>query len=227
EEGPGGQHAGLGPAPVAVSRRAARSDRVLEAGRRAVGPNVGPHDRGVAGQSGHRHAVQPAPRPVDRSVVACARTGHEHRRVCPAAWTVSRSVAGDDRAGQEGRRPADRGRAADAQHGVSNAADSGGPSDRRARRARRARGRRGGGGVAETRWRAAGRPEATRRRYTRGGVEGALMIGKTIAELRPGDYAEIERHVEMEAIAEFINAVGDYNPIHSDSAYAAATSFGE
>src|SRR5262245_44054951 len=53
------------------------------------------------------------------------------------------------------------------------------------------------------------------------------MIGKTIAELRPGDYAEIERHVEMEAIAEFIDAVGDYNPIHSDPAYAAATSFGE
>src|SRR5438094_10195219 len=53
------------------------------------------------------------------------------------------------------------------------------------------------------------------------------MIGKTIAELRPGDYAEIERDVEMEAIAEFIDAVGDYNPIHSDPAYAAATSFGE
>src|SRR5436853_5008307 len=53
------------------------------------------------------------------------------------------------------------------------------------------------------------------------------MIGKTIAELRPGDYAEIERHVEMDAIAEFINAVGDFNPIHSDPAYAAATSFGE
>ena len=53
------------------------------------------------------------------------------------------------------------------------------------------------------------------------------MIGKTIAELRPGDYAEIERHVEMDAIAEFIDAVGDFNPIHSDPAYAAATSFGE
>src|SRR5215813_1940795 len=53
------------------------------------------------------------------------------------------------------------------------------------------------------------------------------MIGKTIAELRPGDYAEIERHVEMEAIAEFIDAVGDFNPIHSDPAYAAATSFGQ
>src|SRR3989441_9605576 len=71
------------------------------------------------------------------------------------------------------------------------------------------------------------RPEAARRRCTRGGVEGALMIGKTIAELRPGDYAEIERHVEMDAIAEFIDAVGDFNPIHSDPAYAAATSFGE
>src|SRR5438034_3499963 len=31
----------------------------------------------------------------------------------------------------------------------------------------------------------------------------------------------------MDAIAEFIDAVGDFNPIHSDPAYAAATSFGE
>src|SRR5262245_18772458 len=53
------------------------------------------------------------------------------------------------------------------------------------------------------------------------------MIGKTIAELRPGDYAEIERHVEMEAIAEFVDAVGDYNPVHSDPEYAATTPFGE
>jgi len=53
------------------------------------------------------------------------------------------------------------------------------------------------------------------------------MIGRTIAELRSGDYAEIKRHVEMGAIAEFINAVGDYNPIHSDPTYAAATSFRE
>ena len=53
------------------------------------------------------------------------------------------------------------------------------------------------------------------------------MIGKTIAELRPGDWAEIDRHVDMGAIAEFIDAVGDYNPIHSDPAYAAATAFRE
>src|SRR5439155_27761 len=53
------------------------------------------------------------------------------------------------------------------------------------------------------------------------------FLDQTIAELRPGDYAEIERHVEMDAIAEFIDAVGDFNPIHSDPAYAAATSFGE
>ena len=51
------------------------------------------------------------------------------------------------------------------------------------------------------------------------------MIGRTIAELRPGDYAEIERHIEMGAIAEFIEAVGDYNPVHSDPAYAATTPF--
>ena len=53
------------------------------------------------------------------------------------------------------------------------------------------------------------------------------MVGKTSAELRPGDFAELERHVDMPAIAAFIEAVGDYNPIHSDPIYAASTSFRE
>ena len=53
------------------------------------------------------------------------------------------------------------------------------------------------------------------------------MVGKTIAELRPGDFAELARHVDMPAIAAFIEAVGDYNPIHSDPIYAASTSFRE
>src|SRR5207244_575526 len=170
--------------PLAIDGRASRSDGVLETGCRAMGPDLGPHDRRVAGQPRHRHSVEAVPRSVDRGLVARARAGHEHRRVRPVARTLSRSVAGDDGARQEGRRPADRGGAADAQHGLADAAHGGGP-------------------------------------------EGAWMIGKTIAELRPGDYAEIERHVEMDAIAEFIDAVGDFNPIHSDPAYAAATSFGE
>lgn len=51
------------------------------------------------------------------------------------------------------------------------------------------------------------------------------MIGKTIAELNPGDRAEITRVVEDGDIAAFVDAVGDYNPVHSDRAYAATTTF--
>jgi acyl dehydratase len=51
------------------------------------------------------------------------------------------------------------------------------------------------------------------------------MIGKTIADLTPGDRAEITRVVEDDDIAAFVDAVGDYNPVHSDPAYAATTPF--
>jgi acyl dehydratase len=51
------------------------------------------------------------------------------------------------------------------------------------------------------------------------------MIGKTIAELRAGDHAEIKRVVADDDIAGFVEAVGDYNPVHSDPAYAATTIF--
>lgn len=51
------------------------------------------------------------------------------------------------------------------------------------------------------------------------------MIGKTITELTPGDRAEITRVVGEGDIASFVEAVGDYNPIHSDRAYAAGTPF--
>jgi acyl dehydratase len=51
------------------------------------------------------------------------------------------------------------------------------------------------------------------------------MIGKTIAELTTGDRAEITRMVEEDDIAAFVDAVGDYNPVHSDPAYAATTPF--
>lgn len=53
------------------------------------------------------------------------------------------------------------------------------------------------------------------------------MIGKTIEEIRPGDWAELQRRVEDQDIAGFIDAVGDYNPIHSDPAFAATTFFRE
>jgi acyl dehydratase len=53
------------------------------------------------------------------------------------------------------------------------------------------------------------------------------MIGKTIAELTPGDRAEITRVVGDGDIASFVEAVGDYNPVHGDRAYAAGTPFKE
>jgi acyl dehydratase len=53
------------------------------------------------------------------------------------------------------------------------------------------------------------------------------MIGRTIAELHPGDTAEITRTIGEGAIASFVEAVGDYNPVHSDPVYAAGTPFRE
>lgn len=53
------------------------------------------------------------------------------------------------------------------------------------------------------------------------------MIGRTIDDLRVGDHAEIARAVTPENIASFIDAVGDFNPVHSDAAYAATTPFKE
>ena len=53
------------------------------------------------------------------------------------------------------------------------------------------------------------------------------MIGKTIHELRTGDVAEVVHHVDADGVAELVDAVGDYNPIHSDPEYAASTPFKE
>ena len=53
------------------------------------------------------------------------------------------------------------------------------------------------------------------------------MIGRTIHELRTGEVAEVVHHVDADGVAELVDAVGDYNPIHSDPEYAAGTSFRE
>jgi acyl dehydratase len=53
------------------------------------------------------------------------------------------------------------------------------------------------------------------------------MIGRTIDDLEAGDHAEIVRTITPENIASFIDAVGDFNPVHSDPAYAATTPFKE
>lgn len=53
------------------------------------------------------------------------------------------------------------------------------------------------------------------------------MIGRSIDDIGVGEQAEISRQVSDEDIARFVEAVGDYNPVHSDRQYAAETSFGE
>jgi len=51
------------------------------------------------------------------------------------------------------------------------------------------------------------------------------MIGRTIEELSVGDAAELSRLVVAADLVEFVDAVGDRNPIHSDPAFAARTPF--
>lgn len=53
------------------------------------------------------------------------------------------------------------------------------------------------------------------------------MIGLPIEAIAVGDSAEITRQATDEIIAEFVDAVGDYNPMHSDRDYAAGTMFKE
>ena len=53
------------------------------------------------------------------------------------------------------------------------------------------------------------------------------MIGLTIDAIEVGDGAEITRRASDADIAGFVESVGDYNPVHSDPAYAAATQFEE
>jgi acyl dehydratase len=53
------------------------------------------------------------------------------------------------------------------------------------------------------------------------------MIGITIEDVRVGDTAQIVRRVDDGDIASFVDAVGDYNPMHGDREYAATTMFKE
>jgi acyl dehydratase len=53
------------------------------------------------------------------------------------------------------------------------------------------------------------------------------VIGKTIDELSTGDVAEVVHRVDADGVADFVDAVGDRNPIHSDPEYAARTPFKE
>ena len=53
------------------------------------------------------------------------------------------------------------------------------------------------------------------------------MIGITIEDIRVGDTAKVARRVDEGDIASFVEAVGDYNPVHADRQYAATTMFKE
>jgi len=53
------------------------------------------------------------------------------------------------------------------------------------------------------------------------------VIGLSIDAIHVGDHAEISRRASDGDIAEFVDAVGDYNPVHSDREYAAGTIFKE
>jgi 3-hydroxybutyryl-CoA dehydratase len=53
------------------------------------------------------------------------------------------------------------------------------------------------------------------------------MIGITIDSIAIGDSAQITRRVTNGDIAEFVDAVGDHNPVHADREYAASTVFKE
>ena len=61
----------------------------------------------------------------------------------------------------------------------------------------------------------------------RSGEGAARVIGRTIDGIEVGDTAEITRRASEADIAGFVEAVGDYNPVHSDPAYAAETPFKE
>lgn len=52
-----------------------------------------------------------------------------------------------------------------------------------------------------------------------------MEIGKTAAQLSPGDKASISRTVSEADLALFAGATGDVNPIHFDQTYAEQTFF--
>jgi len=53
------------------------------------------------------------------------------------------------------------------------------------------------------------------------------MIGLTIDSIAVGDSAQVTRRVTSGDIGEFVDAVGDHNPVHADREYAASTVFKE
>ncbi len=54
---------------------------------------------------------------------------------------------------------------------------------------------------------------------------GFMPIGKSINELKLGDSAEITRLITEELVNDFARVIGDFNPVHTDQAYAEKTIF--
>jgi 3-hydroxybutyryl-CoA dehydratase len=52
-----------------------------------------------------------------------------------------------------------------------------------------------------------------------------MAEGKTIQELKVGDSAELTKRITEEDIQLFAQAIGDFNPVHLDEAYAQKTQF--
>jgi len=52
-----------------------------------------------------------------------------------------------------------------------------------------------------------------------------MAEGKSIHELKVGDFAEISKTITEADIIDFAKATGDFNPVHLDQAYAEKTFF--
>lgn len=52
-----------------------------------------------------------------------------------------------------------------------------------------------------------------------------MPIGKSINELKLGDSAEITKLITEELVNDFARVIGDFNPVHTDQAYAEKTHF--
>src|SRR5262249_9486122 len=115
--------------------------------------------------------------------------------------------------GEEGRRAADRGRPLHPRPALTHAGHRARQANRRPRGEDRRPGRSARRGAGQAR-----RPR---------GQEGAWMIGITIADIQVGNSAQVGRRRPEEDIAAFVEAVGNYNPIHADPEYAATTIFKE
>ena len=52
-----------------------------------------------------------------------------------------------------------------------------------------------------------------------------VVEGKSIRELKVGDSAQITKAITEAVVNDFAKAIGDFNPIHTDQAYAEKTPF--